>query len=199
MHELPGDDVRGQAVRICSTAFPDDPMFGQAIPQVARRMALLPLIFDLVARDCVKDGWIDLAERDGHAVGTALWSDGGSATSLRGLLSPEAGRIAALSGLRGSLRLLSLQRELDELHKQVITEPHRYLAMLAVQPTHQGGGVAAELLQRGLARADEDGLPVYLETNLPRNVEIYRHKGFVVVRRVEHHGFTTWAMLRPVG
>ncbi|GAA3783248.1 GNAT family N-acetyltransferase [Micrococcus endophyticus] len=42
-------------------------------------------------------------------------------------------------------------------------EPHWYLGLLTVAPDAQVGGVGSALVRAGLARADADGLPAYLE------------------------------------
>jgi hypothetical protein len=52
------------------------------------------------------------------------------------------------------------------------------------------------LLGRGLARADAQALPCYLETETESNVGFYSRRGFVVVDDVEVSGVHMWAMLR---
>ncbi|MGO4958200.1 GNAT family N-acetyltransferase [Luteococcus sp. Sow4_B9] len=190
----------GAAARIAAAAFVDDPLFVHTVPDLTARTSLLPLVFGGIARECLRDGSVDLVERDGAPVGVALWLDrADSPVRWRDIVDPTNLKIATIAGVRAGLALMAAQNALVALHRQVIDGPQRYLATLAVLPTHQGRGVASELLDRGLAIADERELPVYLETNLERNVDIYRRKGFIPVRRVEEHGFITWPMLRPVG
>jgi len=78
-----------------------------------------------------------------------------------------------------ALRLLG---EVDSLHPK---EPHWYLTVIGVHSARQGRGVGALLLRAGLARADEQCQPVYLETNKEKNVEIYAHMGFERTNIVE--------------
>jgi ribosomal protein S18 acetylase RimI-like enzyme len=42
-------------------------------------------------------------------------------------------------------------------------------------------GIGSRLLRAGLNRADEAGLPAYLETGTTRNVALYRRHGFEVI------------------
>jgi ribosomal protein S18 acetylase RimI-like enzyme len=57
-------------------------------------------------------------------------------------------------------------------------EPHWYLPLIGVDPARQGQGIGAALLRHALARIDADGLPAYLESSNPRNIELYRRHGF---------------------
>jgi GNAT superfamily N-acetyltransferase len=73
---------------------------------------------------------------------------------------------------------LEVLGQMDELHPR---EPHWYLPWLAVDPARQGAGLGARLLEQGLARADAQRLPVFLETPNPRTVAFYERHGFAVV------------------
>jgi len=55
---------------------------------------------------------------------------------------------------------------------------HWYLAVLAVDPQHQGKGYASKLLNEMLSYIDEEGLPCYLETEGEKNIAMYQHFGF---------------------
>lgn len=67
-------------------------------------------------------------------------------------------------------------------------EPHWFLAVMGVDPNHQGKGVGAALLKRGLVRCDRDHLPVYLESSSERNVPFYERHGFDVLGTVQLSG-----------
>jgi ribosomal protein S18 acetylase RimI-like enzyme len=58
--------------------------------------------------------------------------------------------------------------------------PHYYLQVLGVDPMHQGKGWSRPLLQIILARADQEQMPVYLETAEESNLSLYRRYGFEV-------------------
>jgi ribosomal protein S18 acetylase RimI-like enzyme len=71
-------------------------------------------------------------------------------------------------------------RALLEVERAHPAEPHWYLAVLGVRPDRQGHGIGGALLEAGLARADADGLPCYLESSNPRNVGLYERHGFEI-------------------
>ena len=58
------------------------------------------------------------------------------------------------------------------------TEPHWYLPWMGVVPEAQGMGIGGALLHEGLARADADRLPVYLEATTRRSAAFYARHGF---------------------
>ena len=96
--------------------------------------------------------------------------------------------------LRSMVRGLRLMRKVERLH---LREPHWYVHVLAVHPSQQGKGLGGALLELGLARADGQRLPVYLETSNPRNLTFYGHFGFEVLQEVDTPGGPPlWTMLR---
>ncbi len=78
-------------------------------------------------------------------------------------------------------------------------DPHWYLYMLAVDPARQGGGVGTALLEAGLARADSDALPAYLEATTERNCVLYARFGFEAGRPLRYPlgSPPLFPMLRP--
>jgi ribosomal protein S18 acetylase RimI-like enzyme len=98
-------------------------------------------------------------------------------------------------------KALRLLFEIDSLHPK---EPHWYLATLGTEPARQGRGVGSTLLGTLLAKADEDGLPAYLESSKERNVSFYGRFGFEVIE--EHRSkvgsppiWLMWRDPRPPG
>lgn len=79
-------------------------------------------------------------------------------------------------------------------------DPHWYLDILGVDPAQARQGLGTALLQHGLARADEGGQPVFLDTLSQDNVAFYQRHGFEVSAEVTlPDGLTVWCMLRRAG
>jgi N-acetylglutamate synthase-like GNAT family acetyltransferase len=70
---------------------------------------------------------------------------------------------------------------MDKIHKRHMTGPHWELLIVAGDPALQGQGRGSALVRDGLARADESGLPCYLNTNTPANLPFFEHLGFTVL------------------
>jgi len=81
---------------------------------------------------------------------------------------------------------------------KLVPEPHRYLHLLAVDPTRQGSGVGSALLRTVHDLADAEGLPTLLVTFQPRNVPLYRRHGYEVVAESTDPiaGLAYWSMRR---
>ena len=73
-----------------------------------------------------------------------------------------------------------------------------YLAALATAPEHRGRGFARMLLDRQLARCDQDGAAAWLETTDPVNPPIYARFGFSTVAHIERAAWLPgfWVMRR---
>jgi GNAT superfamily N-acetyltransferase len=75
--------------------------------------------------------------------------------------------------------------------------PHLHLNMIGVRRSRKGTGLGRRLLEktRELAEADLRLAGVSLTTEIPRNVELYRHFGYEVVGQAAFGpGITTWGM-----
>jgi len=80
----------------------------------------------------------------------------------------------------------------NAVHAVLPAGPHWYLGMLAVDPQFAGKGWGRAAMRAGLERAARDGLPAYLETSNPRNVDIYRGAGWQVVAETSLPGLPIW-------
>jgi len=84
-------------------------------------------------------------------------------------------------GIKALRKMQALDKYIERKRKELAPFKHWYLAMLAVDPQHQGKRYASILLNEMLANIDEEGLPCYLETGGEKNISMYRHFGFAVV------------------
>ena len=136
-----------------------------------------------------ENGTADLAD-DG--TGVALWLPPGVEQDSESLGQLMLAQVPPESLARN---LESAQR-IEALHPK---EPHWYLAMLGVDPRHQGKGVGSSLLGHRLAKVDDEGLPAFLETTSPANLRLYERFGFEVIADIPNadDSVHTFAMLRP--
>jgi ribosomal protein S18 acetylase RimI-like enzyme len=82
----------------------------------------------------------------------------------------------------------------DAVQGSIPQTPHWYLGVLATHPGHAGRRLGRVAMQAGLDRAASDGLPAYLETTNPGNVELYRRSGFEVTRSIDSGPVPIWVM-----
>jgi ribosomal protein S18 acetylase RimI-like enzyme len=99
------------------------------------------------------------------------------------------------SAFRRLKRYTKIKRKLHSRHAR---NRHWYLLDLAVDPAHQGQGLAGTLLESALRRADSESIDCYLETVNPKNVGFFEKYGFALRQQVKIlNGPDIWAMLRP--
>jgi ribosomal protein S18 acetylase RimI-like enzyme len=131
------------------------------------------------------------ADIEASGAGAALWLPPGVEQD-----STSLGKVMLEQVPPESLaRNLESARRLETLHPK---EPHWYLAMLGVDPRHQGRGIGSSLLGHRLAKIDEEGAPAFLETTSPANLPLYERFGFEVIADVPNadDSVRTFAMLR---
>lgn len=120
-------------------------------------------------------GRIWCVQRDGAVAGVLTSCDPGQwpPPALRATVRQSLGPVIA--GPATLWRSLAADATMHKHHPQ---EPHFYVWMLAVSPKHQRTGVGRALLNTALGRAEEFGLPAYLETANPENLPYYASFGF---------------------
>ncbi|MFI5910708.1 GNAT family N-acetyltransferase [Dactylosporangium sp. NPDC051541] len=85
------------------------------------------------------------------------------------------------------------------VHTKLPRTPHWYLGVVAVHPEHWGRRLGRTVMAAGLRRAAADGLPAYLETSNPKNVQVYRTAGFEVVEELHVDDLPVWIMSASAG
>src|SRR4051794_27145178 len=162
-------------------AFQDDPGMIHIEPDATRRANLLPAFFrTFIAASLAEDG--DLVVAGDPIEGIASWFG-----PERHGPSPDAmgaNGIADVLGLAGRAatdRLLSMVEEIERQHAALAHGPHLRLEFYGVVPARQGRGVGTALIDHGHRRADELGVPCYLETFSDANVAFYGRRGYAVV------------------
>ncbi|MGC4109659.1 MAG: GNAT family N-acetyltransferase [Nocardioides sp.] len=154
-------------VRVLATAFADDPVTRWLVPD---GRPLEPLFRAHVRSGAAGAQHLDLAVRDGEAVGVAIWhAPGYHVATWR--------QVAALPryalALRGNLSRGVAMENL--MHGARPSERFWYLA--GVGAVRRGEGIGSALLGHRLAQVRE---PAYLESSKRENIALYERFGFVL-------------------
>lgn len=189
---------RSRAVVALARAFQDDPVLTFLVPDPLSqaRAALTFMAAPVIDAEKYHEVWT--ASVDNALVGAAVWLPPG--TYPRGVRR-EA--LSVLREIRSMHRIgsriapsLRLYGQIDRVHKRMDV-PHWYLVLLGCDPAWQRQGHGSALLAPVLQRADEDGIPAYLETQKQENLPWYRRHGFEVVQEITARGCPRmWAMRR---
>jgi len=131
--------------------------------------------------------------------GAAVWMMGKHCplTLWRAFRSGALGSLLQF-GRAGGGKMKPLGDFIDALHARMAPFNHWYLQVLGVDPKCQGQGHASRLLRPMLERIDAQGLPCYTDTGDTKNVALYEHFGFSVIKEtlVPGTGLKWWAMVR---
>jgi ribosomal protein S18 acetylase RimI-like enzyme len=173
-------------------SFADDPVANFMFAgDRRRRRGLRSLFVTQIRRQYLSGGHVYTTD---DRAGVAIW--GAPDRERHGLIEllqllPTAPFIVS-TRMPAALRLLF---EVDGLHPK---EPHWYLATLGTDPDRQRRGIGSALLRPALARADEEGMPAYLESSKERNISFYARFGFEVIDEVRSvpANPTIWRMWR---
>jgi ribosomal protein S18 acetylase RimI-like enzyme len=151
-------------------AFADDPMF--LWPLGSRASAdRITGFFRIFDERLSPLGWLWEA---GNGAGVAGWIPPGSDAEMMEIdreLRPEI----AVQTEDGGHRYEAMWEWIAEHFPD---EPFWYLDHIGVAADRRRAGVGTALIRHGLAFADRDGLPAFLETGRPENVAYYERRGF---------------------
>lgn len=187
-----------EAAGVLACAFDESPLFRLAFPQAASRGEILRELFAALVQDAARFGRVEIAYDNApnqKIVGMLIWYPPGAypMSALRLLRSlPRFARIAAANPF-SVVTLYRAQRTLDRLRPK---QPHCHGYFLGGRQGERVGGV---LIRRVLRHVDENGWPIYLETQEPRVTKLYARFGFEMLQeRVETPpgGPLTWTMWR---
>ena len=180
---------RRAVISALTLAFARDPIMRWLYPEPEAYLTHFPKFADAFGGPAFGAGTAWASEDNS---GAALWFPSG--------VHPDGESIdsVVLSTIEKAKQdtLSATLEKMDEMHPK---EPHWYLAIVGVDSAHQGRGLGAQLMERALARCDEEGLIAYLESSNPANMSLYERHGFEAIGEIQiDDAPPTVPMLRPV-
>jgi predicted N-acetyltransferase YhbS len=177
-----------QVAALIATAFEPLAAVSWLLPEPSVRSRIMTADFLILVEHALKYGHVDVV---GQGQAAAVWLD-------RTASIPEPDdydrRLAeACDPYTDRFRVL------DELFEENHPpEPHHHLALLAVDPARQGGGLGTALLRHHHATLDDNGTPAYLEASSPGSRDLYARHGYELRKTFAlPDGTEFWPMSRP--
>jgi GNAT superfamily N-acetyltransferase len=170
---LPMDQA--STIGVLTLAFSGDPMARWSLPDPAKYLAIFSSVVKAFGGSAFEKRTAYIA--NGFA-GAALWLPPGAKSdeeTLKRLFNENTD-----DGIKNDMQ--GIFEQMDKFHP---TEPHWYLPMIGVDPTHQGAGVGSALMMEGLKAVDRDGSIAYLESSNPRNISLYERHGFEIIGEIQ--------------
>jgi ribosomal protein S18 acetylase RimI-like enzyme len=167
--------------RLFAAAFTADPVFDWiARPGPRRALALEQFFFWLLKVRAIPFGEVWMSD---DASVCAAWLPPGTEASPGGFFE-QLKLMPLFVRLCGFPRLPRGSAMADAMEKNHPHDPHFYLAFIAVAPRLQGLGLGGAMLEATVKRADETGMPAYLENSNPKNTKLYERAGFVAGKNI---------------
>ncbi|MCB2214388.1 GNAT family N-acetyltransferase [bacterium] len=185
-----------QAIDVLFDAFGEDPVFNAVFEGASREQRRG--LYESTMRYCLRYGEVWASSPNTEGVAGWVRGEKASMTPWRMLVSG-----AIWSGMKMgpqySQRMSTVFSPIDADRKVHMAEQSFiYLLMIGVASAHQGQGHGRTLLDAVIRLAEKEQIPVYLETETEKNVQIYEHFGFEVLNKVTLPviDLPMWEMLR---
>ena len=196
LHKLTKDDVQAGSNTLAK-AFFDDPAWIYIFPDESERAQKLPIAFEIPLRYGIEFGEVYAPSPD--LEGVAIWiPDSMTEMTLRRLMKADAVMPGLELGQDVGKRINSILNIFEEKRRVLAQVPYLYLSAIGVRPEHQGKGIGGKLLRAMIRKVDAEGIALYLETMVEKNVNIYLNFAFKVIEGLtpESLGMRIWFMTR---
>jgi hypothetical protein len=166
-------------------------------PIKKQRKWKLSSMMELLIRVGIRYGFVHTTSS--NLEGIAIWfpSNRSKITTWMGLLSGGFHYFFKL-GRKAIKRQKKFYKFLYSKHKKLMSVPHWYLSLIAVNPEYQNMGFSRVLFNRMFASIEKQCTPFFLDTNNENNIPIYRRFGFDILEEFDIPGtnLVNWAMIR---
>ena len=191
---LPHGSIDRAAVTL-ERAFSPDPLFTWVFPDPATRPAALQRFIRVPLEYGLRYGRVTASH---EAKAACVWLPPGPGMTIPRMIRSGMLGVPFRTGFGPFVKFMTANEIMDKIHKARAPEPHWYLVVVGVDPELQGQGAGSAIVRDGLALADRESKPCYLDTSERRNLAFYERLGFVVLEEATlgHGGPKAWAMRR---
>lgn len=192
------NDQIGAAAELCARAFLNTPHVAYFFPVEPTRMQKTVELFRMRIRYGRLYG--DILTTSPDPAGLAVWIPSSKATmTLWRQMRAGGSRLYRAAGSDAVARMTHVAEHNDRLRAKHAPGEHRFLSILAVDPAHQGRGLASRLLESALDRFDCEKIHVYAETTEAELLDFYGRFGFEAgaPSTVSGTDLAVWPLVRP--
>ena len=197
LYKIQQKDIEN-ACQVLGKAFHEDPAWIHVIPDENERREKLSSVFEYAVRYSLKYGKVYAPTE--NLEGIAVWMPHTTVEkSMWRVIRSGAFRAAIKMGSNIGKRVEKLFDPIDQDRREHMKDrSYVYLQAVGVLPEFQGQGFGGRLLKPMFARADIEGMLIYLETETEKNMQIYTKYGFLTLKTGPAPGadFHFWEMVR---
>ena len=172
---------------ILAVSFKNDPQVNWYLEE-SRNRNKLNILIDYVFEETIRKGEIYISEDN---MATALWNSEKEEIISLNYIFRNLSFLFRI-GIKSTIRILKMNKLIYSQYPK--NGSYFHLHLIGVLPEAQGKGLASSLMNPTLAKKKGNKIPVYLETANPKNVEIYKRKGFNVFHTIQTENITIYFM-----
>ncbi len=187
--KLISEDQIEVASKILARAFQNDPLFLQCFPDPITRKNKSALHCEFMILIGIVSGEVYITSD--NIEGAAVWHPHGIKNRLINKSPKEIikrmqrVRKEDISDPHVFKTVMIVEKIANSVQNEFVNFPHWYLSIIGVDLKYQGMGYASKLLKMKLAEIDKQNLPCFLHTENEKNLQIYEHFGFEVIKKVK--------------
>jgi len=187
----------GVAARLCAHAFLNTPHVAYFFQDESARMQKTIELF----RMRIRYGWLygEVHATSPELAGLAVWIPASKVKmTLWRQMRSGGSRLYRVAGPDAVARMMHVAEHNDRLRAKHAPGEHRFLSILAVDPAHQGRGLASRLLGSALEHLNREKVSVYAETTEVELLDFYGRFGFEAEApsTVSGTDLTVWPLVR---
>ena len=173
-----------RASAVLADAFQNDPLWNKFFKGESDIEAKFRAFFECPVRICYKYGEVYAPSEKLEGIAACIPGNLSYVTIWRSILSGTI--IPGLRmGIKTGKKMQPVFSPLENDRKENMKgKSFIYLNVLGVATELQGQGFGGKLLRALIDKYDASGIPIYLETELEKNVNFYRKFGFSTIKRV---------------
>ncbi|MBY8983588.1 MAG: GNAT family N-acetyltransferase [Candidatus Lokiarchaeota archaeon] len=198
LFKLTPDYVK-EAIKVAGDAFQDDPVTIFSYPDETERKENIQYGFYMIYNYGIKHGLTYATSK--NLEGITIWLPPDKVyPSIWTLMKYGGFYTMRKVGLKMKVmkRTMTVFNYEEERHKHLVPYDHWYFQNIAVKPEEQGKGYGGLLISTMLKTIEDEGLPVYVETNTEKAMSIYQKYGFEILEHgiIPETDVPLWCMLR---
>lgn len=179
-----------------SRTFQNDPVIRWQIPDVHKRLMKIHNYWELILRIGIKYGEVYGTSKD--LEGIAIWYPPNIKISYWKYLKKGIFKFPMIFGIKSTKKITFVQAVKDSIRNILMKGSYWYLELIAVDPIHQGKGFGSMLLKPMIKLIDEKNLPIWLDTNVKKNLSLFNHFDFSILEEIiiPKTNLVIWFMVR---
>lgn len=188
--------------KVLARAFQNDPLFAYCFPDPKTSNSKNVIHCEFMILIGMVSGEVYITSN--NIEGVAVWHPHGIKNQL--INKPSKEIIKRMQRVRKEdiadphlFKMMMIVEEIaNSIQNEYVNIPHWYLSIIGVDPIYQGMGYANQLIKMKLTEIDKQNLPCFLHTENEKNLKIYEHFGFELIKEVKipNADFYLYGMIR---